>query len=123
MLLADPLLRLLQVPAAILPIAVNYLRIVFAGLIFTFYNFCCHHACAGRQQERTVFFDDQCGAEHWRRPVFVEALGWGSEGCAFSTVLSEAACCLLCVVYIRYKVPVLQLGRRWLVYDGSCARP
>ena len=34
-LLADPLLRLLQVPAAILPIAVNYLRIVFAGLIFT----------------------------------------------------------------------------------------
>ena len=39
-LLADPLLRLLQVPAAILPIAVNYLRIVFAGLIFTFfYNF------------------------------------------------------------------------------------
>lgn len=39
-LLADPLLRLLQVPTAILPIAVNYLRIVFAGLIFTFfYNF------------------------------------------------------------------------------------
>ena len=36
----NPLLRLLQVPAEILPIAVNYLRIVFAGLIFTFfYNF------------------------------------------------------------------------------------
>ena len=53
---------------------------------------------------------------------FVEALGWGSEGCALSTVLSEAACCLLCVVYIRYKVPVLQLGRRWLVYDGKLLR-
>lgn len=39
-LLANPLLRLLQVPAEILPIAVNYLRIVFAGLLFTFfYNF------------------------------------------------------------------------------------
>ena len=39
-LLANPLLRLLQVPEEILPIAVNYLRIVFAGLIFTFfYNF------------------------------------------------------------------------------------
>ena len=123
-LLADPLLRLLQVPAAILPIAVNYLRIVFAGLIFTFfYNFLAATMRAlGRQQERTVFFDDQCGAEHWRRPVFVEALGWGSEGCALSTVLSEAACCLLCVVYIRYKVPILQLGRRWLVYDGKLLR-
>ena len=39
-LLANPLLRLLQVPAEILPLAVNYLRIVFSGLIFTFfYNF------------------------------------------------------------------------------------
>ena len=37
-------------------------------------------------------------------------------------MLSEAACCLLCVVYIRYKVPVLQLGRRWLVYDGKLLR-
>ena len=39
-LLATPLLRLLQVPADILPMAVRYLRIVFSGLIFTFfYNF------------------------------------------------------------------------------------
>ena len=39
-ILATPLLQLMQVPADILPIAVNYLRIVFAGLIFTFfYNF------------------------------------------------------------------------------------
>ena len=81
-LLADPLLRLLQVPAAILPIAVNYLRIVFAGLIFTFFLQlpCCHHACAGRQQECAVFFDDQCGAEHWRRPVFCGGTGLGQRG-------------------------------------------
>lgn len=37
-LLANPLLRLLRVPAEILPIAVNYLRIVFAGLLFTFFT-------------------------------------------------------------------------------------
>ncbi len=41
----------MQVPADILPIAVSYLRIVFAGLIFTFfYNFlaatCVHWATA-----------------------------------------------------------------------------
>ena len=79
-LLADPLLRLLQVPAAILPIAVNYLRIVFAGLIFTFfYNFLAA-TMRGRQQERTVFFDDQRGAEHWRRPVFCRGTGLGQRG-------------------------------------------
>ena len=53
---------------------------------------------------------------------FVEVLGWGSEGCALSTVLSEALCCVLCVVYIQLKVPVLQLGRRWFVFDGSLLR-
>src|SRR5699024_5916623 len=39
-LLAKPLLRLMQVPPEVLPIAASYLRVVFAGLIFTFfYNF------------------------------------------------------------------------------------
>ena len=39
-LLATPLLRLLQVPADILPMAVRYLRIVISCLFFTFfYNF------------------------------------------------------------------------------------
>ena len=50
---------------------------------------------------------------------FVKVLSWGSEGCALSTVLSEAMCCLLCAIYIKYKVPILRLGRRWLVFDGK----
>ena len=53
---------------------------------------------------------------------FVEVLNWGSNGCALSTVISEALCCVLCVLYIRWKVPILQLGRRWLVFDGSLLR-
>ena len=120
-LLANPLLRLLQVPADVLPIAVTYLRIVFAGLIFTFfYNFLAATMRALGDSKSALYFLmvssvlNICGDL-----FFVEALGWGSEGCALSTVLSEAVCCLLCVVYIRWKVPVLQLGRRWLVFDPS----
>ena len=123
-LLADPLLRLLQVPAAILPIAVNYLRIVFAGLIFTFfYNFLAATMRAlGDSKSALYFLMISAVLNIGGDLFFVEALGWGSEGCALSTVLSEAACCLLCVVYIRYKVPILQLGKRWLVYDGKLLR-
>ena len=40
-LLAGPILQLMQVPAEIMPIAVNYLRIVFSGLIFTFWSARC----------------------------------------------------------------------------------
>ena len=125
-LLADPLLRLLQVPAAILPIAVNYLRIVFAGLIFTFfYNFLAATMRAlGDSKSALYFLMISAVLNIGGDLFFVEALGWGSEGCALSTVLSEAACCLLCVVYIRYKVPVLQLGRRcWCMTASCCARP
>lgn len=81
-LLANPLLRLLQVPAEILPIAVNYLRIVFAGLLFTFFlQFSGRHAaCPGRQQECPVLSDDQRRAEHRRRPVFCGGPGLGQRG-------------------------------------------
>ena len=48
---------------------------------------------------------------------FVAGLGWGVEGSAVSTVLSEAVCCLFCAVYIKRHVPLLCLGRRWLVFD------
>ena len=48
---------------------------------------------------------------------FVLFLGWGSEGCAVATVLSEALSCILCIIYIQLKVPVLQLGKKWLIFD------
>ena len=123
-LLATPLLRLMQVPEEILPIAVQYLRIVFAGLIFTFfYNFLAATMRAlGDSKSALYFLMISAVLNIGGDLFFVEVLGWGSEGCALSTVLSEALCCVLCVVYIQFKVPVLQLGRRWLVFDGSLLR-
>ena len=112
-LLANPLLRLLQVPAEILPIAVNYLRIVFAGLLFTFfYNFLAATLRAlGDSKSALYFLMISAVLNIGGDLFFVEALDWGSEGCALSTVLSEGMCCLLCALYIRWKVPVLQLGK------------
>lgn len=123
-LLATPLLRLMQVPEEILPIAVQYLRIVFAGLIFTFfYNFLAATMRAlGDSKSALYFLMISAVLNIGGDLFFVEVLSWGSEGCALSTVLSEALCCVLCVVYIQLKVPVLQLGRRWLVFDGSLLR-
>ena len=120
-LLANPLLRLLQVPEEILPIAVNYLRIVFAGLIFTFfYNFLAATMRALGDSKSALYFLMVSSVLNIAGDLFfVEVLDWGSEGCALSTVLSEAACCALCLVYIRWKIPVLQLGRRWLIFDSS----
>ena len=111
----------LQVPAAILPIAVNYLRIVFAGLIFTFfYNFLAATMRALGDSKSALYFLMISSVLNIGGDLFfVEVLDWGSEGCALSTVLSEALCCVFCLIYIRWKVPVLQLGRRWFIFDSS----
>lgn len=123
-LLATPLLRLMQVPEEILPIAVQYLRIVFAGLIFTFfYNFLAATMRALGDSKSALYFLMISSVLNIGGDLFfVEVLGWGSEGCALSTVLSEALCCVLCVVYIQFKVPVLQLGQRWFVFDSLAAQ-
>ena len=123
-ILATPLLQLMQVPADILPIAVSYLRIVFAGLIFTFfYNFLAATMRAlGDSKSALYFLMISAVLNIGGDLFFVQVLNWGSNGCALSTVVSEALCCVLCVLYIRWKVPILQLGRRWLVFDGKLLR-
>ncbi|MGN0662179.1 MAG: MATE family efflux transporter [Faecalibacterium sp.] len=123
-LLADPLLRLMQVPESLLPLAAGYLRIVFAGLIFTFfYNFLAATMRAlGDSQSALYFLMVSAVLNVCGDLFFVKALGWGAPGCALSTVLSEALCCLLCVLYIQRRLPILQLGRRWFVFDRSLLR-
>ena len=123
-LLARPLLRLMQVPAEVLPIAVSYLRVVFAGLIFTFfYNFLAATLRALGDSKSALYFLMLSALLNVFGDLFcVAAMGWGVEGAALSTVVSEALCCLCCAAYIKVKVPVLCLGRKWLVFEPSMLR-
>ena len=40
-------------------------------------------------------------------------------GSALATLLSEALCCLYCHGYIKKKVPLLCLGKKWKVFDRA----
>ena len=123
-LLARPLLRLMQVPAGVLPIAVSYLRVVFAGLIFTFfYNFLAATLRALGDSKSALYFLMLSAVLNIFGDLFcVAVMGWGVEGAALSTVASEALCCACCAAYIKAKVPVLRLGKKWLVFEPSMLR-
>ena len=123
-LLARPLLRLMQVPAEVLPLAAGYLRVVFAGLIFTFfYNFLAATLRAlGDSKSALYFLMLSAVLNIFGDLVCVAGLGLGVEGAALSTVASEAICCLCCAAYIKARVPVLCLGRKWLVFEPSMLR-
>lgn len=123
-LLATPLLQLMQVPAEVLPIASSYLRVVFAGLIFTFfYNFLAATLRALGDSQSALYFLMLSAVLNIFGDLFcIAVMGWGVEGAALSTVASEALCCLCCAVYIQIRVPVLRLRKKWLVFEPSLLR-
>ena len=116
-----PILNIMRVDPSIMSMTINYLRIIFAGLIFTFmYNcFASTLRALGDSQSPLYFLITSAVINIIGDLFFVLFLDWGSEGCAIATVLSEALSCLLCIIYIQKKVPVLQLGKKWLVFDKS----
>ena len=121
MVFAVPILHLLQVDASIMEMTRQYLRIIFMGLMFTFlYNFFSSTLRAlGDSASPLYFLIISAVLNIFGDLFFVIVLKAGSNGCAISTVLSEALCCLFCVIYIQKKVPILRLGRKWLVFDAS----
>ena len=118
---ARPLLHLLQVPPDIMDSAGAYLRIVFMGLVFTFvYNFFSNTLRAlGDSRVPLYFLIISAFLNIVLDLFFVVALNLGVPGSAAATVLSEGLCCLCCVVYIKKRVPLLCLGKKWRVFDFS----
>lgn len=117
---AVPILLLLQVDPSVMDMTVQYLRIIFLGLMFTFlYNFFSSTLRAlGDSASPLYFLIISAILNIFGDLFFVIVLKAGSNGCAISTVLSEALCCLFCIIYIQKKVPILRLGKKWLVFDA-----
>ena len=123
-LLARPLLRLIQVPEEVMGEACTYLRIIFLGILFTFiYNFLANTLRAlGDSRTPLYFLMISAVLNVLGDILMVASLGLGVMGCAVSTVASEAICCLLCAFYIKKKIPLLNMGRKWLVFDKKLLR-
>ena len=118
---ARPILLLIQVDASILSVATGYMRIIFYGLTFTFlYNFYTSTLRALGDSTTPLYFLIVSAVLNILGDLFfVIILHMGSNGCALATVISEALCCLFCGLYIKRKVPILCLGKNWLVFDKS----
>lgn len=118
---AVPILHLMQVDPSIMVMTTQYLRIIFVGLVFTFlYNFFSSTLRAlGDSNSPLYFLIISAILNIFGDLFFVVVLHAGSNGCAVSTVISEVLCCLFCIIYIQKKVPILRLGKKWMVFDSS----
>ena len=106
---STPILKLMQVDASILTMTREYLHIIFTGLVFTFlYNFFSATLRAlGDSSSPLYFLMVSAILNIFGDLFFVVILKAGCNGCGISTVISEALCCLFCIMYIQKKVPLL----------------
>lgn len=120
-LIAPWLLRIMQTDQSLMNTAVEYLRIIFLGLIFTFiYNFFASVLRAMGDSKTPLYFLIISSVFNISGDLFfVIILNCGSNGCAIATVISEALSCFLCIIYIKRKIPILCLGKKWIIFDKN----
>ena len=120
-LFARPIMELMQVDEVILDSAVHYLRVIMCGLVFSFvYNYVASVLRAmGDSKSPLIFLSVSSVCNILGDLLFVAILKMGVMGAAVSTVLCEALSAVLCLIYISRNVPVLRLGKGWLVFDRS----
>ena len=113
------LLRLIQLDESLMSETLKYLRIILTGLLFTFvYNFFAGTLRALGDSKTPLYFLGISAVLNIAGDlVFVLAFSMGTIGCAISTVLCEALSCLFCWLYIKKKTPILNLGRKWFLFD------
>ncbi len=120
-ILAEPLLRLVRTPAAILPDTAGYLRIVALGMIVTsLYNIL---SAASRSIGDTLTpliclvagSLTNVGLDLW----FVAGLGWGVNGAAWATVISQGCASLLCAALLKRNEPMLFASRKDFAVDSA----
>lgn len=119
--LVPAVLHLINVPDLIFADSVMYLRIVMIALTFTFlYNFYANTMRAlGDSRTPLLFLGISAAFNIVGDLFFVIVLHQGVMGCAIATAISECLSAVFCAVYIYRKVPVLKLGRKWLVFDRA----
>ncbi len=122
--LSGAILRLLNVPAEILPMATDYLRIIFVGFLFTFqYNIlaACLRA-VGDAKSPVLYLSVGSVLNCAMDIVVVGLLGFGAIGSAITTVVAQAVSALLCLAHIQRRVPLLRLSRAELSIDRNLLR-
>lgn len=112
-LIAEPALRLLQTPEELLPEAAVFTQISFLGAsAVMFFNYLSAIIRAiGDSRTPLVFLTVSCALNVGLVVLMVGPFGWGVAGAALATVVAQAVSVLLCLEYVRRRLPVLHLRR------------
>jgi putative MATE family efflux protein len=112
LLLAKPLLRILNTPAEIFDDAYRYLMVILIGIFSSmFFNFYANILRAlGNSRTPLYFLALVCVLNILLDLLFVIVFHLGVIGAGVATVISQLVSAVLCYAYIRHKLPELKLN-------------
>lgn len=121
---ADPILQLLQIPGEVYPLMYAYIRIIFAGILFTFlYNyFACLLRALGNSMTPLLFLAISSVMNIFLDIWFVAGLNRGVAGAAEATVISQAFSGIGIAVYTVWKLPELRIEKEYRRLDRGVLR-
>ena len=119
LLLAAPLLALIQTPAELVPLCLDYLRVIFGGLLTCFaYNLSSSSLrSAGDTLAALLALGVSILANVGLDLLFVAKFQWGVAGAAWATVASQTLAAILAAGYLAWRYPELLFRRADCVLD------
>ena len=119
LLLAAPLLALIQTPAELVPLCLDYLRVIFGGLLACFaYNLSSSSLrSAGDTLAALLALGVSILANVGLDLLFVAKFQWGVAGAAWATVASQTLAAILAAGYLAWRYPELLFRRADCVLD------
>ena len=121
---SGPLFGALKVPEEIRAASLGYFRIYCIGLLFQFiYNVVSAALRSVGDSQATLFFLLISSLLNIGLDVlFVIALRWGVIGTAIATVICQAVCAVVSVVYMTRKYEFYRFGKGQFRFEGEKAR-
>lgn len=106
-------LVLLRTPADIIDNAFNYIFIILCGIpvVMLFNLLSCIMRAVGNSRSPLYFLISACVLNIILDYTFILVFKMGTAGAAFATVIAQTFSCVLCIIYIRKKIPVLRFEK------------
>lgn len=119
LLFIRPMLQLMQTPPEIIDQAQAFISIILMGLFASMsFNLLSNVIRALGDSRTPLFFLIIAVIINVILDlVFIIHFGMGVEGAGIATVIAQVASSLLCLIYIKRKIPLLQLRKKDFVFD------
>ena len=118
------ILRLLNTPENLIPLAVRYFRVILLGMtVSMLYNVCSGLLRAiGDTVTPLIFLILSTFLNVGLNLLLINGFGMGVEGAAYATVLSQGIAFVSCLIYLWKKYPILHFGKEQLKLNRELVR-